>query len=171
MPDFEAVRLTHEFTADAVISRWHGVNPYFLLVRHHYRYEDVDDEEGRHTKVAKSDSRLIDLDERQWATKHVDVMRVPGAWMLCSKKLSEEKGTLVPILIIQVEEGEQPFYARRHIGILGMGGQPTPEGVSHGIGVKTREGYEDGVFILPNGSITTAQDVYWVGDKMNKGQL
>ena len=96
-------------------------------------------------------------------------MRKAGAWMLCSKAFSEKQGKPVPMLIVQVEDGEQPFYAMRHIGVVGSGG--SAEMLTYGIGVKRRDGKVDGLFILPNGSIVTDDDVYWVGDRMNKGQL
>lgn len=147
------------FTVDAVIGRWRGKNPYFLLVRQYV---------GTYpTRVANTVT--IDLNEPQWATIHKDILRKPGSWMLCSKVLSEKQGKVVPILIVQVEEGEQPFYAMRHIGVVGSGG--SAEISTYGIGVKRRDGKVDGVFILPNGSITTDDDVYWIGDRMNKGQL
>ena len=135
--------------------KWRGDNPYFLAIRQY---------------GPERSTTVIDLDS-PWLTEHADLMRVPGSWMLCSKKASEAAGVLVPIIVKQVEEGEQPFYAKRHIGVVSMGGSQGIESVSHGIGVKERDGRVDGVFILPNGSLTTDDDVYWVGDKMNKGQL
>ncbi len=145
---------------------WAGDNPYFLAIR---QYISGEDDDGKPIITMKT--AVVDLDEPNWSGTHAEIMRVPGVWMLCDKAQSAQQGVIVPVLIKQVEEDEQPFYTKRHIGAIAMGGGAGTEVVAYGLGVKQRDGTVDGMFILPNGSITTDDDVYWVGDKMNKGQL
>lgn len=139
------------------MSEWLGDKPVFLVIRQYLETGPV--------------SAVVDLDEGGWAQKHKDLMRVPGAWMLCHKEASKAKGMLVPLLILQVEEGDQPFFAMRHVGIMSFGTSPGPENVSYGIGKKRPGGRVESAWILPNGSIAVNDDVYWVADRMNKGKL
>jgi len=135
---------------------WAGDNPMFLVIR---KYD------------AGPDSTVIDLDEGGWATKYADLMRAAGVWMLCSKEASEKMGVLMPVLMVQVKEGDQPFYTTRHVNIQSFGDDEGPKSKSYGIGRKNTDGTVESVFILPNGSIAVGSDVYWLADRMNKGQL
>jgi hypothetical protein len=139
------------------MDEWKGDKPVFLVIRQYFDHGPS--------------STVIDLDEGGWTTKYADLMRVPGVWMLCSKEASEKLGVLMPIFIMQVEEGDQPYFTMKHVGILSFGDVEGPESVTYGIGKKKPNGTVERLWLLPNGSTTINEDVYWVADRMNKGQL
>jgi hypothetical protein len=147
-------------------AEWKGDKPVFLVIR---EYEQFTDRGGK--PAMKAHSTVIDLDEGGWVEKHKGLMRKPGAWMLCGKKASVEKGMLMPILMMQVDEGEQPYYTTKHVGIMSFGMDKGPESVTYGIGKKHRDGSVMRLWLLPNGSIAGGEDVYWLADRMNKGKL
>jgi hypothetical protein len=147
-------------------AEWKGDKPFFLVIR---EYERFTDRGGRPT--TRAHTTVIDLDEGGWIEKHRHLMRAPGAWFLCSKRLSAEKGVLVPVLIMQVEDGDQPYYTTKHVGVLSMGGSTAVDNVVYGIGKKRYNGEVQRMWVLPNGSVTSGEDVYWVADWMNKGKL
>jgi hypothetical protein len=147
---------------------WQGDKPVFLLIR---EYETVVFPDGIEQTVHKS--HIVDLDEPGWTEKNAVLMRAPGAWMLCDKAKSNATGVPSPVLIIQVDEGEQPYFVTKHVvlGLLGHAGPEAMESVCYGIGKKRRDGFVDRLWLLPNGSVTVGEDVYWVADRMNKGKL
>lgn len=147
-------------------AEWKGDKPVFLVIR---EYEKFTDRAGR--PAEKAHATVIDLDEGGWLEKYQHLMRRPGAWFLCSKKASQEKGVLMPVLMMQVDEGEQPYYTTKHVGIMSFGTSKGPESVTYGIGKKHRDGSMMRLWLLPNGSITGGEDVYWLADRMNKGKL
>jgi hypothetical protein len=115
-------------------------NPYFLEIS-----QDLGDR-LRHT--------YIDLDERGWATKHIELMRQPGRWTLISKE------GLRRVLVLRVSEGEQPYYTARHVGIAsGVAPGVKPEVTAYGIGKKRLDGHVDRLWLLPNGLVCTGDDV------------
>lgn len=136
---------------------WQGDRPYFLLIRQY-----IDD---------MPSSTVVDLDESTWMETYAHLMRVPGVWMLCDKERSQQTGVPVPIFIIQVEEGEQPYFVLKHVKLGLLGGGDQAETLCWGIGKKRRDGFVDRLWLLPNGSVTVGEDVYWVADRMNKGKL
>lgn len=135
---------------------WLGDRPFFLAIRQYG--------EERSTTI-------IDLDEHDWATTYSHLMRVPGAWFLCSKKKSVETGVLYPVLVMQVEDGDQPYFTTKHVGIMSFGLAPGPETLVYGIGKKRYNGEVQRMWVLPNGSMCSGEDVYWIADWMNKGKL
>jgi hypothetical protein len=137
---------------------WKGPNPFFLVIR-----EYAPDHRNRST--------VIDLDSFRWHEVHADLMRLPRVWMLCSKEQSEAMGQLFPLLIIEVLEGEQPYYVRKTVGIISMSTSEGPSMHVHGIGKKRLDGHVDRLWLLPNGMATVGEDVYPVADRMNKGYL
>lgn len=147
-------------------NEWVGNKPVFLAIR---EYEKFTDRGGR--PAQKASTTVIDLDEGGWVERHQRLMRAPGVWLLCSKELSAQRGVLVPILIMQVEEGDQPYYTTKHVGIMSFSEHKGPDSVIYGIGKKRYNGEVQRMWILPNGSICSGEDVYWVADWMNKGKL
>lgn len=95
-------------------------------------------------------STWIDLDQPGWLDRHRGLLRRPGQWSLL------ERTSARPVLTMLVNEGDQPYYAARHIGAIGAGG--SNEVVAYGIGKKTPVG-TDRLWILPNGSICLGLDV------------
>lgn len=144
--------------SDSVSPEWKGDKPVFLVIR-------------EYAHQAKPTSHVIDLDEGGWIEKNRHLMRVPGVWLLCSKAASEKIGQLMPVLMMQVEDGDQPYFTMKHVGIMSFGSRKGPESVSYGIGKKRYDGEMVRLWLLPNGSICGGEDVYWLADRMNKGQL
>jgi len=139
-------------------AEWKGEKPVFLVIRQYPPGE-------------APVSTVIDLDEGGWIEKHKGLMRTAGAWFLCSKTLSIQKGVLVPVLMVQVEEGEQPYYTAKHVGIMSFGTDKGPESIAYGIGKKLRDGSVMRLWLMPNMSVAGGEDVYWLADRMNKGKL
>lgn len=112
---------------------WQGTNPFYLVIQ-----------------TADEGNVVIDLDEPGWLTKHSQLLRKTGAWML------NHKTVLQTVAIILVHEGEQPYYTARHIGIA-FGG--SGETIAYGIGKKRLDGHVDRIWVLPNGVICAGDDV------------
>jgi hypothetical protein len=97
----------------------------------------------------------IDLDEYQWYAKNEQYMRKPGRWLLVHKASQH------PILVMQVRDGEQPYYVARHVGIVGSGG--SNEVTAYGIGKKRVDGHTDRLWAMPNGTVCGGDDVESIG--------
>jgi hypothetical protein len=151
---------------------WKGPDPYFLAIRQYEKpVYDYSVELGRADMLRHTETTVIDLNEPGWLTTYAHLMRVPGAWMLCDKVKSDETGELYPVLFLLVQEGEQPYYTKKHIGILPFGEARAEEVVCYGIGKKRVDGQVDRMWIMPNGMVCPGEDVYEIGAKMVKGQL
>ena len=140
---------------------WQGPNPFFLVIRT-YALSD-----GQRSAA----STVIDLNERGWIAKHQGLMRVPGIWMLCSKERSNAEGVLVPVLIQTVDDGDQPYYVAKHVGVMSFSDEESQEVVCYGIGKKLPGGQVQRLWVMPNGMICGGEDVYQLGSDMVKGQL
>jgi hypothetical protein len=150
--------------AEAQTFEWRGPNPYFLAVR---QYERTTGPQG---VIVNRETTVIDLDG-PWLTTYAHLLRVPGAWMLCDKEKSNARKELTPVLFLLVQEGEQPYYVKKHVGILPFGDSFAEEIVCYGIGKKRVDGQVDRMWIMPNGMICAGEDVYEIGANMVKGQL
>jgi hypothetical protein len=115
-----------------VVDEWKGPNPFYLTIQ------------------TAEGNTVIDLDETGWLTTYAHLLREPGAWML------SHKAVLQAVAIILVQEGEQPYYTARHVGIA-FGG--SGEMIAYGIGKKRLDGHVDRIWVLPNGVICTGDDV------------
>lgn len=114
-------------------TEWAGSNPFFLL-------------------IAAPDAHVtVDLDEYQWATTYADWMRRPANWHLCLKDSNRV------ILSVKVYEGDQPYYAARHVGATGSGG--SNEVTCYGIGKKQANGEMVRLWLMPNGVVVGGDDV------------
>lgn len=96
------------------------------------------------------ESVWIDLDTPGWIKTHQNLMRAEGQWTLI------ERATARPVLSLIVNEGDQPYYTARHLGMIGAGGGA--ELVAYGIGKKTDHGTYR-MWVLPNGAICTGDDL------------
>lgn len=119
-----------------------SANPYVLLI-------DVPEKETglviRH---------VIDLDEPGWMSEKPELMTAEGEWVLL-KKTGGGAFDYVPVVAMCILSGEEPYYAKRHIGVM-YGGKG--EMVVHGIGKKGRDGTMHRMWIMPNGIVVPADD-------------
>lgn len=120
---------------------WEGDNPFFLAIH-----------------LASGDDVLIDLDERGWMATYADYMRVRSRWALLHKARHA-----APVLLLIVEEGEQPYYTGRHFRNTSAPG----EVVAYGLGKKRLDGHTDRIWVFPDaGVICTGDDVDQLGREL-----
>lgn len=103
----------------------------------------------------------INLDESGWMKTYAEWMRLPGHWFLV------HTGSMAPVLALRVNEGDQPYFTKRHIGSV-MG--PDGEIICFGIGKKSVDGTMVRLWILPNGMICGGDDVDDIGVRMLSGR-
>jgi hypothetical protein len=115
--------------------------PYFLLIVH-----------------PESDHVRIDVEEPGWMKTYADWMRGRSQWFLVRKK----DETIM--FGLDVFEGEQPYYASHHVGLMGSGGGN--EIIACGIGKKQVDGTMVRLWILPNGLVCAGDDVDTFGIEM-----
>ena len=130
--------------------QWHGDNPYYLMIRH------AQDSDG---KVVIT---VVDLDEKGWATTHKELMRKPGRWYLVHKEFQAIHLAMV------VEEGDQPYYVARHVGIGSGVGVTQAEVIAYGIGKKRPSGHVERLWRFPQGLTVTGDDVNPLGIEVLK---
>jgi hypothetical protein len=136
---------------------WQGNNPYYLILSLEGAIKGA------------FDMTIVDLDRPGWLETLKERLALPGEWHLTRKN---GKGV---IFSLRVNEGDQPYYTARHIGIVGGGG--SRKVVAYSIGKKTkrmRKGSwhdnEDNLWILPWGQICGGADVeYFAKQGMLKG--
>lgn len=122
--------------------QWAGDNPYVLII-------EVWEEDG--TNITRY---FVDLDEPGWMSEKPELMRVKADWLL-ARKHEQHPLRPLPIMAMCVMDGEQPYYTKRHIGVIyGASGQV----VVHGIGKKNTNGHVDRLWVLPNGIVMPADD-------------
>ena len=115
-------------------SGWAGDLPVFLV------FEPADEVGG---------NVGIDLDVAGWIEGNRDTFRRPGLWFLMSKETSN------PLLVMPTEQGDQFFYHRHHVGIIGTENSPTI--VAHVIG-KKRGRKVTRLWLMPNGMVMTGEE-------------
>jgi hypothetical protein len=98
---------------------------------------------------------FVDVEEHQWHETHADWMRRPGWWLL------RHKGSSAVALTVRVNEGDQPYYTARHIGIAGSGG--SNEVIAYGIGKKAHDGTMLRLWVMPDGAVVGGDDVDQLG--------
>ena len=131
-----------EVTSEA--SAWFGDFPFFLVI-------EPDDQSNGNTG--------IDLDQPGWIAANAALMRAPGTWLLSHKE------TRRVIFYMIVEQGDQPYFTRHHVGNLMAGS----EIVAVGIGKKHRNGDMTRLWLLPNGVVCGGDDVDIVASRMLGG--
>lgn len=132
-------------------SDWKGNHPFYLMIRH--KQHD-----------GKMVGTVVDLDEGGWSAKHKDLMRKPGRWYLVHKE------TRTMPLAMTVEEGEQPYYKARHVGIGSMTAEQVSQSelIAYGIGKKFRDGHVERMWYFPQGMAVMGDDVNPIGIEMLK---
>lgn len=123
-------------TVEEVVSAVGQPSPFFLVID--------PDEKGPEGNIG------IDLDEPGWLAANQQHFRRPGYWFLVYK------GTMRPTLTLRVNEGDQPYFTKRHVGFLSGG---AGEIVSFGIGKKCADGTMVRLWLLPNGMICGGDDL------------
>lgn len=101
------------------------------------------------------DVLFIDVEEHQWATTYAHWMRRPGWWLL------RRKGDSSIALTLRVNEGDQPYYTARHVGIAGSGG--SNEIIAYGLGKKLPDGQMVRLWVMPGGDVCGGDDVDQLG--------
>lgn len=124
-------------------TEWQGDNPFFL------RYF-----------TPEGDEVQIDLDQTGWIEEHKGLMRSAGTWLLTSKRNNR------PLFCVLTFEGDQFYYAKRHVGVMGGA---VGEVVAIGIGKKQADGTTVNLWLMPNGMIVGGSDVDTVGIRLVKG--
>jgi hypothetical protein len=130
------------------VQQWADDNPYFLVCVAAERHP----ERGY-------DTATIDLGEQGWHVKHSEWMRRPSEWYLCEKAAPQRA-----VLALIVNDGDQPYYVKKHVGQMELDTGRSRSLVVHGIGKKvpaTPDAYErtDRIWILPHGVICGGEDV------------
>ena len=113
-------------------SDWVGDTPFWLMCQ-------TDTESG---------NVGIDLDENGWIEKNKALMRSPGTWFLMAKRTGK------PVFSVVMDEGDQFYYTKRHVGDLMRG----KEVVCYGIGKKKADGTPVNLWLLPNGMVCGGDD-------------
>lgn len=126
---------------------WLDSNPFYLVIV-------LDDERNIEQ----------DLGERGWIQKLSDsgFMRAPGTWYLVRKA-----GGLI-VMMMLVNEGEQPYYVARHVGFVGVSGGASGETIIYGIGKKRLDGHTDRMWIMSNGCYLTGDDGEYAANRLLK---
>ena len=91
-------------------------------------------------------------------------MRKPGRWYLVDKATN-----VMPVAML-VEEGDQPYYVARHVG-MGSGVRENTiqsETVAYGIGKKRPDGTVERLWHFYEGVTVTGEDVYAFGIEVAK---
>lgn len=117
---------------------WSDANPYWLQI---WRPEGI-----------KQD---IDLGESGWMRTYAEWMRGRARWMMVDKQTGRS------VFVLDVFDGEQPYYTARHVGIAGSGG--SNEIIAYGIGKKRLDGHTDRLWVLPTGEVCAGDDVDTLG--------
>ena len=140
---------------------WQGQNPYYLLLK-------LDPDGGPKVDPPWS-VVVVDLDRPNWLETLKAELESPGEWHLVRKK---DAGV---VFSLRVNEGDQPYYTARVIGVVGGGGGAQTRAYS--IGKKTkrmRKGSwhdnEDNLWVLSWGQICGGADVeYFARDGLERG--
>jgi len=103
---------------------WNGESPFFLVF-----------ERG------PSDNVGIDIDTGGWIESFKELFRTPGVWLLM------HKGQGRPVMAVVLEEGEQFYFVKHHVGNLMAGS----EVLLYGMGKKQADGNKVNLWLLPNG--------------------
>ena len=110
-------------------SPWAGDCPFFLIIE---------------LRVKPDTGHVgIDLDFPGWAKGNKAILREPGIWWLMSKV------TGTPVMALTVDDGDQPYFTRHHVGNVHTGA----ELVAYGMGKKRPGGVVERVWLLPNGAV------------------
>jgi hypothetical protein len=124
------------------MTEWSDDNPYFMAI--------ADDRGGM----------VIDLGERGWMAKFADWWGREGLFSLV------RKSDRVTVLAVQVGPGDTPYYAARHLGVVGSAG--SNEIIAYGIGKTAIDGTMTKLWIMPTGMVCGGDDVDTIGIRLVK---
>ena len=137
--DGTAVEVSNE-PADSLLppdfAGWAGDQPVFLI------FEPVD--------AGDAGNIGIDIDVAGWIEGNRDTFRRPGVWFLI------DKATSGPLLAMPTEEGDQFYYHRHMVGVIGTTNGPTV--TVQAIGKKRADGSVVRLWLMPNGMVMTGED-------------
>lgn len=97
----------------------------------------------------------VDLDTA-WTTIHADKLRLPSTWWLIHKQTGQ------PVMGVVVQEGDQPYFTKHHVGNL----MAQRELIAYGMGKKCADGTMVRNWILPNGVVCGGDDVDIIASRM-----
>lgn len=123
------------------MTEWSGDTPYFLIFT---PPEGVDGNVG------------IDVDAPGWIEANKPLFRATGTWFLARKE------DMRPVFCVLIDEGDQFFFVKHHVGNL-MAGR---EVVAIGMGKKTSDGVPVNLWLFPNGIICGGDDVDGIASRM-----
>jgi hypothetical protein len=129
-----AVEVSREPVTPEESGGWAGDLPVFLVFQ-------PDDEVGGNVG--------IDLDVAGWIEGNRDTFRRPGIWFLMNKATGQ------PMLCMTTSEGDQFFYHRHHVGIIGSTIGPTV--TAHVVGKKHGR-HVTRLWLMPNGMVMTGEE-------------
>ena len=87
---------------------------------------------------------------------YAEWFRRPSVWWLMHKESGH------PVLSVKINEGDQAYYTKRHVGDV----ISAREIVCYGLGKKTAEGTPVNLWLLPNGTVCGGEDVDHFAVKM-----
>lgn len=119
---------------------WSGETPFYLIL-------ELDD--------SAIGNIGVDLDT-PWLTTYAEHLRSRGVWWLVHKKTQQ------PVLSVVVEEGDQPYFTKYHVGNL-MAAQ---EILMYGLGKKKADGTMVRLWAMPNGCICGGDDMDFIASRM-----
>ena len=123
-----------------MVTEWQGDNPFYLV-------------------ISMPDQNVaIDLDQPGWVAENSKFFREPGMWFLVHKITNAQ------ILGIIVRDGDQPYYTARHIGVMGSAG--SNQVTAYGIGKKRPDGFVERLWLMPNGTVYSGDDVDDIGVRL-----
>jgi hypothetical protein len=138
-----AVQVTDEPAPENVIevqAGWSGETPFYLVMELDGRAEG---------------NIGVDLDT-PWLTTYAEHLRDPGTWWLIAKS------THRPVLSVVVQEGDQPYFTKYHVGNL----MSQQEILMYGLGKKRPDGTMVRLWAMPNGVICGGDDMDIIASRM-----
>lgn len=115
------------------MSDWAGESPIYLVIA-------PDDPDAGNIG--------IDVDAGGWISENQALFRTPSTWFLMSKVTS------TPLFAVVIEDGDQAFFVKHHVGNLMAGIQMT----SYGLGKKKADGSVTKLWLLPNGWVCGSEE-------------
>lgn len=99
----------------------------------------------------------IDIDTSGWIEEQKHLFREPGTWFLVDKASGR------PLFVVVMNEGDQFFFVKHHVGNLMAGGSV----MSYGFGKRRSDGKAVELWFLPNGMVCgSEEDVDLISSRM-----
>ena len=94
----------------------------------------------------------INVEEPEWMKTHAAWMRGASRWYMVTIDTDEVK------LVVDVADGDQPYYAARHLNVV-RGPNVGRHVLAYGIGAKRVGGQTDRMWLMPDGTVCVGNDV------------